>query len=212
MTEPGSIQRHLDELRNRLAELPDCERILAEVEDHLVEATADLQQAGLPAMEAEQKATFSFGDPKDVAERFERQLKQEEVMQSNKNLRGVRILAALFAFTAVTQSAGVIGAALSVSSLFWFALLQPLVHAVLAVGLWRHRSWSRKGLMTWSAVMALWGTILATQGLLIGDMLIGEMFRIPSTLLLPCGIFTICIAIALFRYMLRPGVRLHLTE
>ena len=211
MTQPGSIQRHLEELRTRLAELPGRERILAEAEDHLVEAAAELQQAGMSAIEAEQRATLCFGEPKDVAERFERQLKQEEMMQSHKNLRGVRILAAVLSFTAVTQSAGLTLAALGGNSLAWFGLLQPLVQVVLAFGLWHHRGWSRKGLMICSAVLALWGAVLMAQWLLVGEMLVA-VIRIPPVLLLPSGILTICIAVALFRYMLRPEVRLQLAE
>ena len=206
MTQPSPIQQYLQDLGDRLATVPDCERILAEAEDHLVEAAADLQQAGLPAMEAEQRANLSFGDPKIVAERFIRQFKQGEMMQRKKNLLGVRILAAVFAFTAVIQSAGVIHAALGGNSLFWFGLLQPLVQVVLAFGLWHHRGWSRKGLMVWSTVMALWGAVLIVQGL------VGGMFRIPPTLLLPSGIVTICIAGAMFKYMRSPGVRLQLTD
>ena len=206
MTQPSPIQRYLEDLRDRLAAVPDCDRILTEAEDHLVEAAAELQQTGLPATEAERSATLRFGEPQAVAERFIRQFKQGEMMHPKKNLRGVRILAAVFAFTAVTQSAGVIHAAIGGNSLFWFGLLQPLVQVVLAFGLWRHRGWSRKGLMVWSTVMALWGTVLIVQGL------VGGMFRIPPTLLLPSGIVTICIAGAMFKYMRSPGVRLQLTD
>ena len=112
MTQPSPIQRYLEDLRDRLAAVPDCDRILTEAEDHLVEAAAELQQTGLPATEAERSATLRFGEPQAVAERFIRQFKQGEMMYPKKNLRGVRILAAVFAFTAVTQSAGVIHAAI----------------------------------------------------------------------------------------------------
>ena len=210
MTEQGPIQRYLQELRILLAKLPGRERILAEAEDHLFESAADLQQTGLPAMEAEQRATRSFGDPKDVARRFEHQLKQEEMMQSHKSLRGVRILAAVLVFTALTQSAGLTLAMLGGNSSAWFGLLQPLVQVVLAFGLWNHRGWSRKGVMIGSAVLTLWGTVLATQWLWVGEMSI-TVIQIPPALLLPSGIITICIGVALFRYMLRSDVRLQLT-
>ena len=218
MTQPSPIQWYLEDLRDRLAAVPDCDRILAEAEDHLVEAAAELQQTGLPATEAERSATLRFCEPQAVAERFIRQFKQGEMMHPKKNLRGVRILAAVFAFTAVTQSAGAINAAIRVNSLFGFALLQPLIHVVLAYGLWRHRSWSRNGLMVWSAVMAVWGAVLVTQGLVGGILPIAEMLpiretlRIPSAMFIGWGSVTICIAAAMFKYMRSPGVRLHLTE
>ena len=80
MTQPSPIQRYLEDLRDRLAAVPDCDRILTEAEDHLVDAAAELQQTGLPATEAERSATLRFGEPQAVAERFIRQFKQGEMM------------------------------------------------------------------------------------------------------------------------------------
>ena len=205
MTELSPIQRHLEELGNLLAAVPDCQRILTEAEDHLVEAAADLQRTGLPAGEAEERAVLRFGDPQIVAARFAHQLKHEELMQSNKNVRGVRVLAALLALVAVAQSAEVVRVAGRIDGLFWLALLAPLVHGVPAFGLWHHRGWARKGLLVWLAAMVLWGAAL------IGGGLVNIVGVLPGVLI-GGGIVTICVAAFLFRYLLRTDVRLQLNE
>jgi hypothetical protein len=67
----GAVERYLLEFNDALvAGAERRERILAEVEEHLRDATESLVAAGLSAGEAELEAVRRFGDPAQAAERF----------------------------------------------------------------------------------------------------------------------------------------------
>jgi hypothetical protein len=63
------IERYLDDLR-RLLRGPGRRRIVAEVEAHLREAAARLEDAGMTPREADCEAVAAFGPPEDVAAGF----------------------------------------------------------------------------------------------------------------------------------------------
>jgi len=82
----------LDELR-----LPQrrAQRILAEVEDHLACAAAELHAEGLAAAEAEREAVKRFGPAAELARSF---AEQEAALSSRRTARATVALALLFAF------------------------------------------------------------------------------------------------------------------
>ncbi|KAB1943418.1 hypothetical protein F8271_10005 [Micromonospora sp. ALFpr18c] len=70
---PGDVDRHLDEMFNRLAGTGAAgRRALAEVEDHLRDAVADELTQGVPARQAERNAVARFGPPARIAGQLRR--------------------------------------------------------------------------------------------------------------------------------------------
>ena len=71
MTEYPAIRAYLDELARELAaRLPECDRMLKEAEDHLLEAAAQLRADGMVTGDAERAAAARFGAPPEVAARW----------------------------------------------------------------------------------------------------------------------------------------------
>jgi hypothetical protein len=69
------IERYLDRLLVHLrGSARDVRRILAEAEEHLRDATAELTAAGMDEREAQREAVARFGDARSVARRFSRRL------------------------------------------------------------------------------------------------------------------------------------------
>lgn len=70
-----AIDRFISRL---LAGLPAAEglreRVREEIEAHLHDAKSDLEQAGMPAAEAERQALDRFGSPEAIARRFRQEL------------------------------------------------------------------------------------------------------------------------------------------
>jgi hypothetical protein len=70
MAQAQLIDRYLVTLQRSLGKAPDADDILAEVEDHLREATAAYRRDGLDAHDAETRTLQTFGSPKLVARAF----------------------------------------------------------------------------------------------------------------------------------------------
>jgi hypothetical protein len=71
MPEFPTIRAYLDELAKTLGAAPqERERILAEAEDHLIEAAERLRAEGVARDEAERIAVARFGLPREVASKF----------------------------------------------------------------------------------------------------------------------------------------------
>ena len=69
------IEGYLDQLLGHLrGSAHDVRRILAEAEEHLRDATAELVAAGASEEEAQRRATERFGNPRTVARRFSARL------------------------------------------------------------------------------------------------------------------------------------------
>lgn len=71
MREYPAIRAYLDELAKELAaRSPECDRMLKEAQDHLLEAAAQVCAEGIAQGEAERIAVARFGSPREVASRF----------------------------------------------------------------------------------------------------------------------------------------------
>ena len=69
------IESYLDQLLTHLrGSATDVRRILSETEEHLRDATAELEAAGSSREEAQRRAVERFGDPRTVARRFSARL------------------------------------------------------------------------------------------------------------------------------------------
>jgi hypothetical protein len=73
VSDPDPVERYLDRLLGYLrGETTEVRRILAEVEEHLRDATAAGVAEGLDEREAQRRAVAAFGRPREVAGRFPR--------------------------------------------------------------------------------------------------------------------------------------------
>jgi len=114
-----------------------CRRILAEVEDHLACAAAELRAGGLEVQEAERESVRRFGPAVELAQMF---VEQEAALGGKRVARAAGVLAALLAVLVLGAAGGVLpwGSGPAIIGLPLFVLPQV---ALVAAGLTLVRVW-----------------------------------------------------------------------
>lgn len=106
MSEYPAIRAYLDELAKELAaRSPECDRMLKEAEDHLLEAAGQLRADGMAATDAERAAVARFGAPPEVADRWAAGRKPESFAKV-RWWTAVPLAAALLSFAVATLFVG----------------------------------------------------------------------------------------------------------
>lgn len=172
----GPIAEFLSSLRTELnRRAQPTESIIAEVEDHLMEAAHRLRLSGIPREEAEREAIRRFGTSEEIAQCFGAELEKEKVMQPAIASRptGVRVLAIFVLVCAGLQSVTALNLALQEKVMAAaLAFGQSTLSWFIGFGLWKLRNWSRVATLIWMGLSIAGGS--PTDGISLNFDLSGD--------------------------------------
>jgi hypothetical protein len=206
MNEDGPIAEFISQLRTELRAHPrQAERIVAECLDHLIEAAREFQASGLPPEVAERKAVMRFGSPKNIARLFESLGAEGMIMQEKTRLLGIKILAAFFIAMAGAQFLAGLQFVLRNEVAGAVPVGVSAINAMLGIGLWKLRNWSRIGILIWSGLMALWSCLMLVAS--ATPRTLPFLRNAPSSLLALGGLLTLMLSGSIIWYLYRSDVK-----